>query len=302
MTQHQSRFPGPGLPMDRPGPAMSKLTSAVGEADTRGKSEIKRYGVGHTNHSSVSQMNNSMDESLYQLIWEILEHTDGSSEQKLAIGQLLKLIPDLPGIYKPSNPTIDERDALNRALQGVSMYQKTVSGHPLRLFVEKFQLDIDKDKPTAIRSYFVRRFNRILKNKEVEIYRETEEYLSLDAPISGGDGKTTYGEMLPDETPTGVERIIEEKKRENWQAFQRYLEADPEGKLRKCAARKYPQLNCHELVKRRLLKDPPDQWQDIAKELNVPFGSLGPRWNRNCKPLLQEIAKSFGFTWEDSHE
>lgn len=244
------------------------------------------------------RVNGSMDEQLCQLMGEVLRHGDGSTEQRQAIDPLLKLIPTLPGIYRDSRWEYqDYQDALNRALEGVSVYQKKVSGHGIRQFVKKFELDLDKDEPEVVRQCFVRRFNRIIKIKIAEIYNEKGDYLSLDYPID--DGGTTLGDLLPDRTLSGLDDMVEQEERAETQRIDEelrlYIEIDPEGRLRECHPDGYPQSNCQELAKRRLLKEPPDKWKDIAQELKTPYGTVTSHWHRKCEPLLQEIARSLGY-------
>lgn len=242
------------------------------------------------------RVNGSMDEQLCQLMREVVMHGDGSTEQRQAIGELLRLIPRLPGIYRVSHG--DYPDALNRALEGVSVFRRNVCGHGIRQFVERYNLDLDRDEPAVVRQCFVRRFNRILKNKIAEIYNETGDDWSLDFPI-GNEG-TTFGDRLPaPNTGDVIDRRIEEEDRTEIQRIDEelrlYIEIDPEGRLRECHPDGYPQSNCQELAKRRLLKEPRDKWKDIAQELNIPYGTVTAHWKRRCKPLLEEIARSLGY-------
>jgi hypothetical protein len=61
------------------------------------------------------------DEKLLEFIKEVLECVDGSSEQQKAMQQLLRLIPNLKGIYKHSDPIIDYQTAFNMSLESISM-------------------------------------------------------------------------------------------------------------------------------------------------------------------------------------
>jgi len=242
------------------------------------------------------RVNGSMDEELCQLMREVLRHGDGSTEQRQAIELLLKLIPRLQGIYRVSRG--DYPDALNRALEGISVFRGNVCGHGIRQFVNKYHLDLENDEPAVVRQCFVRRFNRIIRIKIAEIYNEKEDVLSLNVTI--GDGDTTLVDKQSDpNTGDVIDKRIEEEDRTETQRFyrelRRYLEKDPENKLRQCHPRGYPQSNCQELVKRRLLKKPPDKWEDIAQELKTPYGTVTSHWHRRCKPLLREIALELGY-------
>jgi hypothetical protein len=77
-----------------------------------------------------------------------------------------------------------------------------------------------------------------------------------------------------------------------------YIEQDPEGKLKNSYPRSYPECNCQFLSKRRVLKEPPDKFKDLAKELNVKYTTLNSHWDRKCEPSLQEIARTLGYEQE----
>ena len=234
------------------------------------------------------------DVLLCQLIQQVLQQADGSRQQKQAMESLLKMIPNLPSISRPPEPTIDDRDALNRAYEGV--------WQSIKRFPQLFNLDIDNADAVFVRECFVKWFKRILKNKIVDIYRQKGQYLSLDAPINPAEGGITFGETLPTSTPSGWNNIIENEQRAENQRLdgelRLYIEVDPEGKLRNCYPRKNPQCNCQELAKRRLLKDPPDKWTDIIANFKVPYGTVTAHWQRRCEPLLQEIAQDLGYQTE----
>lgn len=292
MAQYQThlqrdRWPG--------GAAIAIATPSTSGAlmeKTRERSPAKGCSGSETNNISSSAVK-MMDEKLCRQIQKVLQLPDGSEYQKGEMGKLLRLIPDLPGIYKPQNPTIDRQDALNRALVDISGCKKKGTADSLRRFVEKRNLNLATEEPGNLRVLFVRWFNRILKNKIAEIYREQKQYLSIDAPIPGGDGKTAYGDTICSDRPTGVDSIIEAEDKEAQknlcQAVKDYLETDPEGILRKCHPKGYPQANCQELAKKRFLQTPPEKWKNIVPDLKVPYGTVTAHWKRKCVPLVQQI-------------
>jgi hypothetical protein len=47
-----------------------------------------------------------------------------------------------------------------------------------------------------------------------------------------------------------------------------------------------------------VLKEPPDKFKDLAKELNVKYTTLNSHWDRKCEPSLQEIARTLGYEQE----
>lgn len=126
--------------------------------------------------------------------------------------------------------------------------------------------------------------------------------ISLDAPIAVDAGETTRLELLPDFTLSGLDGAIAIAQKETTQRIglqlELYIEQDPEGKLKNNYPRSYPECNCQFLSKRRVLKDPPHKFQDLAEELNVNYTTLNSHWKRKCEPSLQEIARTLGYKQE----
>lgn len=299
MTQDQLAravgSPPPTEKLDRP--PKTHGSGSVGSKVRKNNSWLARH-LGSKLGISAFPVGTQMDERLCQLIQEVLGYSDGSSEQRDAMNRLVGLIPNLPGIYMDAFPGVDPADAFNRALQGVSCTRGNVSGHNLRLFVEKRDLDIENTDAELVRQLFVRWFNVILKRKLSEVDREKGRYLSLNAPINASAGSATFEEiMLPDPTVSGLDRLaqqeLEEANKRLEEDLKRYIEEDPEGKLRGCHPRGYPHCNCQELVKRRILQEPEDTWKKIVAELNVPQGTATAHWKRKCQPLLAEIGDNF---------
>lgn len=293
MAQYQSRLQGPGL---RRGAAIATAappTSTALMEKTRDLLPARGRSGSDTNISSSSSVKIPMDEKLCQLIREVLRHPDGSDRQQREMEKLLQLTPNLPGIYKSLTPTIEQQDALNRALVDLSGCKKEGRADCLRRFVEKRNLDLTTEDASNVRVLFVRWFNRIIKNKIAEVYREKKEHWSLDACFPEGDDKTTYGDTISSDRTTGIDSIIEAEEKEAQinlcQAVKDYLETDPEGILRKCHPEGYPQANCQELANKRYLKTPPEKWKNIEKDLKVPYGTVTAHWNRKCVPLVREI-------------
>jgi AcrR family transcriptional regulator len=240
-----------------------------------------------------------IDEELTQLIREVLQYPDGSSQQEQAMERLLRLIPHLEGIDTGHEPGIDYLSAFNLALQGISIRKQNISSYHLQRFLTSFNLDIDNENSEIIRQNFVKRFNRILKNKKKDISRDLKRQpLSLDKPIDGQESETTHLSNISDKTLSGLDNLIskeeEEQIRRIGQRLWQYIEEDPEEILRNCHPRKRPNANCQQLARRFLLKEKPNKI-DIARELDINPQTLYSHWNRKCLPHLREIAIKFGY-------
>ena len=225
-----------------------------------------------------------LDRRLSALIAEVRQHPAPSKKWRTAMNKLLLQIQQLPGLKKSSHP--DYPEALNRTFEWVS--------REIAKF-EPRQSSVSKSLLNWINVYLGWRIKDLSSP-------DKDAPISLDAPIAVNAGETTRLELLPDFTLSGLDGMIESAQKETTQRIglklELYIEQDPEGKLRNSYPRSNPECNCQFLSKRRLLKDPPDKFQDLAKELNVKYTTLNSHWDRKCKPSLQEIARTLGYEQE----
>ncbi|MEG4607583.1 hypothetical protein QUA86_20580 [Microcoleus sp. F6_B6] len=200
------------------------------------------------------------------------------------MNKLLLQIQQLPGVKKSAHPNYPA--ALNLTLEWVS----------------REIANFEPRSPSVSKS-FVNWINGYLGWRIKDLYSPDKDApISLDAPIAVDAGETTRLELLPDFTLSGLEGMIESIQKETTQRIglelELYIESDPEGKLKNSYPRSYPECNCQFLSKRRVLKEPPEKFQDLAKELNVKYTTLNSHWKRNCELLLQEKALTLGYKQE----
>jgi len=224
------------------------------------------------------------DERLSALIAQVRQHPAPSKKWRIAMNRLLWEIQQLPGLKKSNHPNY--REALNRTFQWVS--REIANFEP---------------RPPSVSKSLVNWINGTLGRRIQDLYSPDKNApISLDAPIAVDAGETTRLELLPDITLSGLDGMIENAQKETTQRIglqlELYIEQDPEGKLRNSHPHSYPECNCQFLSKRRVLKDPPDNFQDLAKELNVRYTTLNSHWKRKCEPSLQEIARTLGYKQE----
>ncbi|HEY9296587.1 MAG TPA: hypothetical protein VIQ31_09465 [Phormidium sp.] len=225
-----------------------------------------------------------LDRRLSALIAEVRHNPANSRKWRTAMNKLLLQIQQLPGVKKSNHPNYPE--ALNRTFEWVSRE------------IAKFE-----PRPPSVSKSLVNWINGTLRWRIQDLYSPNQDApISLDAPIAADIGKTTRLELLPDFTLSGLDGMIESAQKETTQRIglqlELYIEQDPEGKLKNSYPRSYPECNCQFLSKRRLLKDPPDKFQDLAKELNVRYTTLNSHWKRNCELLLQKKAITLGYKQE----
>lgn len=125
--------------------------------------------------------------------------------------------------------------------------------------------------------------------------------LSLDTPI-GTTGDIHFGDQLPDPRPglADLEAIIQQDQAQQTQQqigkqMQHYIQTDPEGLLRQCHPKHYPNCHCQMLAQRLLITQPAESFQRITKEHGINYHTLYAHWKNRGLPLLQEIAKKMGY-------
>jgi hypothetical protein len=232
-----------------------------------------------------------MDERLRQLIEAVCQHPEGSLKRRKAMHRLLIELQRLPGLLKSSHP--DYLHALNQTFEWISRY-----------ICSTFER-----RTPSLQESLVKWINGYLYWRIKDLYSpEASSLPSVDTPIGDAEEGVSILDRLSEtglNTPTlsGLDGYIERLQREKTQRLglklERYIQQDPERKLRNCYPRTHPSCNCQLLSQRRYLKDPPDPFQDIAQTLDMKPFQLTNHWYGRCKPLLQKIAEDLGY---GSHE
>lgn len=225
-----------------------------------------------------------LDRRLSALIAEIRQNPANSRKWRSAMNKLLLEIQQLPGLKKSSHQNYPA--ALNLTLEWVS----------------REIANFEPRSPSVSKS-LINWINGYLGWRIHDLYSPDKDApISLDAPIAVDAGETTRLELLSDFTLGGLDGMIESVQKETTQRIglelELYIEQDPEGKLKNSYPRSYPECNCQFLSLRRVLKEPPDKFQDLAEELSVKYTTLNSHWKRKCEPSLQEIARTLGYKQE----
>ncbi|GAX34483.1 hypothetical protein [Nodularia sp. NIES-3585] len=240
----------------------------------------------HKNHTFEKSGMDDLEERLTTLITQVGQHPPKSIKWRLAMSKLIWEIQQLPGLLKSSHP--DYLAALNRTFEWISNN------------ISQFQPDSN-----SVAKSLVRWVNGYLKWRIKDLYSPDKDApLSLDAPIKSDFGEVTLLDKLPHSTLSGLDSLIQNSQRETTQRIglelELYIEQDPEGKLKNSYPSSSAQCNCQFLSQRRVLKEPPDKFADIAKDLSIPYTTVNSHWKRKCEPLLQKIAEDLGYKQEQS--
>ena len=146
-----------------------------------------------------------------------------------------------------------------------------------------------------------------LKWRTKDLYSsEQGDPVSLDTPINDRDrNPTTRIEQISEtglRTPTlsGLDGYIEQHRQQEMERIflelERYVLDDPDGRLRNCHPRNRPDVNCQVLSQRLLYNNPPERLSGISREFDINDKTLLSHWKRRCRPLLQEILESLGYS------
>lgn len=227
-----------------------------------------------------------LDQRLTTLITQICQHPRRSKQSRWAMNRLILEIQQLPGLKKSPHP--DYPAALNCTFYRISKK------------ICKF-----KPNSNSVVKSLTNWVNGYLKFRIKDLYSADKKApLSLDVPITKDNKEITRLDNLPDFTLSGLDGLIEKTQKETTQRIglelELYIEQDPEGKLKNSYPKTCSPCNCQFLSQKRIIKEPPDKFSDLAKELNIPYTTVNSHWKRKCQPLLQQIAESLGYQQEQS--
>jgi hypothetical protein len=226
------------------------------------------------------------DASLCQLIREALHSPEKAETLALAIDQLpeVKRYLDkgwLP-YYDEALP-VTERDVKRNINKFPQIY---------RLNLET--TDCQNASETAIvRKRFISWVMMILSRDCYDVKRGQKnrpKTVSLSDPAGINQGGTIEDTIPDTQSLSSLEIILAEEELQENQQQEKELKRLIESLV--CHPKGYPNCTCYELIQRRLLKTPPQQWMEIAIELEIPYGTVTAHWNRKCKQRLEEISKN----------
>lgn len=241
------------------------------------------------------------EEQLRELIATINQHPPHSDKANKALNKLIILLQGLPefrNMYASSNPEY-LREAWEKTLMWFSQN--------IRSF---------ESQTSSIRGDLVRWIKGYLKYRIVDaIKAETKKnskFMSLDVTtyLDINQEITTYLEQVTDQgflpgTPSNP-RILDEieKQIERDECFRvqkvgfklkKYIEADPDKKLRSCHPQRYPSCHCQMMVIKQYLKEPPDKLATLSREYRINYQTLNSHWKYKGIPLLRKIAIEIGY-------
>jgi hypothetical protein len=226
------------------------------------------------------------DASLCQLIREALHSPQKAETLALAIDQLPEVKRYLGQGWMPYYDEalpVTERD-VNR---NINKFPQNY-----RLNLETLNC-LNSSETALVRKRFISWVMMILKRDCSDVKRgqkNRQKTVSLSDPAGINQGGTIEDTIPDQKSLNSIENILIEEEFQENQQQQKKLKRIIESLL--CHPNGYPHCTCYELIQRRLLKIPPQQWREIETELQIPYGTVTAHWNRKCKQRLEEISKN----------
>lgn len=221
-----------------------------------------------------------------QLVFTLKQQPRTSLEWKQAMNQLLYELQQSPEIIQSTHP--DYLDALHRTWEWLSR-----------------SIDQFEPRQTSVRTSLIHWVNGYLRWRIRDLYAPDKSApVSLDRPLKDGETTVTRLDMVTDRdwsrpTLSQLDQMIAKEQEQQTirtgHAIQQYIQNDPKGELRNCYPRKHAECDCHFLVKRRLLQDPPVSFVMLAEQLNMSKTKVTNHWYGRCLPQLQAIATTLGY-------
>ncbi|MFM7904986.1 MAG: hypothetical protein ACKPA9_07445 [Microcystis sp.] len=231
------------------------------------------------------------DRQLQSLVENLCSQQPNTPAHKIATYQLLRAIQNLPNLTR--NHT-SEQNSVSQDFEEILNDTLLETCHRI---CETFQPDLNNyvNSLTHWINYQLR-----LYYKPKDRLREARRHniFSLDRYISDKEN-TTFLDLLEDNhseaTLNTIDSLIEQAQQQRRQRLGlevwQYLQEDPKNRLKNCYSTKCSECNCHWLLQKRELSDPPVPWQAIADDLGIPYGTITAHWHKKCKPLLSQIAQ-----------
>lgn len=237
------------------------------------------------------------NEQLQELITRICNNPNlQSAERRKDVNRLLHELSQLPGLYKYSHPLYLE--ALDQTLLWVSQN------------ICKFRQQPNLPLRTSLRKWINGNLYWRIKDLDIRQAQQDHRMVSLNTRINDDsenplellDLLSDQGFNIPD--LDGFDCYIEKCRRQETQKIieqlERYVEEDPEGRLKSCHPRQHPNCNCQFLCQRLLFQYPPDKKTKISRELGINYNNLQAFWKRKkCQQLLQQILEELGYSKDE---
>ncbi|MBE9065836.1 sigma-70 family RNA polymerase sigma factor [Leptolyngbya cf. ectocarpi LEGE 11479] len=207
-------------------------------------------------------MNHSPDE-LRRLACEACRYCLGSVERQRYLTRLIRLVK--PRLWQDSSPYY--QDALQQTW--IYLCQNLCEGKTAKPYNPEIA-----NVSTWLNAYLKFRLLDFAKAAQIDRKRHVSAYND-----EGGTTDVVETLAAKPEIPPILERV------------QDWLDQNA-SELRQIHIAKYPEINCYEMILRRLPPETP--WQVLETEFGISYKTLESFYRRQCKPRLREFGRTEG--------
>jgi hypothetical protein len=212
-----------------------------------------------------------LEERLRQLVEKACSYRRGTAERQRNLTQVIRLITNK--LWREHTPYYQD------ALQQTWVY-----------FCQNICEGNTGEPYNPSRGSVITWLNFYLKRRLQDFYIDTQKQQSKTLStqvgrLGGGGNNETIDPVdnLPAEPD--VPLLLEEVKQ--------WVEADPQGELRRTHIANHPEVTCQILILRRL--PPEESWKTLAEEFNLSISTLSSFYQRQCLPRLRKFGESEGY-------
>jgi hypothetical protein len=209
------------------------------------------------------------DEQLRQLILTICSLPRGNEQRRKLVDRLLRQLQYLPKLLKSSHP--DYLEAVDRTWEWLdnNLHKFNPQNSPL---LDCLLTWINGNLGYRIRDLY------IPKNRNT---------ISLDHLEDSGFYIPTWSSL-----EAYIDEQLQTQKNQSLaRAIARYIDQDPEQKLRNCHPQKRPDCNTQIIAQRLFLLQSPEKLSTIGRNLNINTQTIHSFWKRKGFPKVQAIAR-----------
>jgi hypothetical protein len=213
----------------------------------------------------------SSGETLHYLVTEACKHPAGSTQRQKDLTKLIRLISNK--LWKENTPYYPD------ALQQTWLYfcQNICEGNTGKPY------DPNRATVTTWLNFYLRqRLHDFHINSQKEKFRIV---LTPIEPLGLPDSHQTVNPLENIPAKPDIPPLLED--------ITQWVEADPEGELRRIHITNHPKVTCQALILRRL--PPETSWKNLSQEFNLPISTLSSFYQHKCLPCLRKFAQSQGY-------
>lgn len=213
---------------------------------------------------------------LHQLVVETCKHKLNSTERKLGLTKIVRLIVKSGKLWKERTPYYED------ALQQTWLYF-------CRNLCEAATTEKYDPNRSSVTTWLNAYLRRRLQDLRIQIQSQLKETTTV--PLwTQDESSSDMIEALS--APPDIPPILE--------TTRQWIEADRDGELRRTHIQGRPEVNCQVLLLERL---PPDtSWEVLAARFNLSVSTLSSFYRRQCIPRLRKFGESQGYIEDTYHD